>query len=331
LNGVTFFIHRNPPKGYLGVRVRYGATALIGRSLYEVHAAVLQFLLALGCTVTKETVSRVDMQITVSMDIDELFIPIKSGHAVCRAHKDVFHRDFGRCETYTIGRRGRLQGCAYDKTSEMKVMAVSNPAKFQLMVDEHLGPEYSFETPLVRVEFRFWRDMLHLLEVNTVEDLRQAETDIAHWLTSNWFRILDVPKDTVEGRENRAEVAPIWCHIQALFLRFFPGVGKPVEKITLRRDKPVTCEPTALLKQAGGCLKTAMALMFGVDPFPESVSRMLTLLIDSMKDDVYKGMRERATKLQVVTGLSVERMSDCRRDVREWLRELRVVGGRCYG
>ena len=41
LGGITFFIHHNPPRGRQAVRVRYGAMALIGRSLFDVHAVVL--------------------------------------------------------------------------------------------------------------------------------------------------------------------------------------------------------------------------------------------------------------------------------------------------
>jgi hypothetical protein len=75
--GVTFFVHHKCPKGRQAVRVRYGASALIGRSLYDVHGAVLRFLSDIGFTVVKETVSRVDMQVTVGIPI-----PLPVGNSV---------------------------------------------------------------------------------------------------------------------------------------------------------------------------------------------------------------------------------------------------------
>ena len=284
LNGVTFFLHHNCPKGRQGLRVRYGSMALIGRSLYDVHRTVLTFLRDLGCTVTKEVVSRADLQITIGIDILELLDPIYSGCAVCRSRDDVLYRNNGEERTYLIGHRGRLVLNIYDKIREMRKMQISNPAKFQLMVDEHFGGNFSFDQSLTRIEFRLWRDVLRLLEIHTVEDLQKLETDLVSWLTNTWFRILSVPKAEVKGHEKETTINPHWAQIQAAFLRFFPGEGRAPVPIKFNRDKPISCEAESLLKQAKGCLKTALALMFGVQGTVESVYDQLFFWVDSQKN-----------------------------------------------
>ena len=332
--GVTFFIHRNPPKGYQGVRVRYGATALIGRSLYDVHAAVREFFTELGITVLKETVSRVDLQVTMGFDPQALFSLICNGHAVSKVRNDVLYRKSGSCRTYLVGQRGRMQLCIYDKSAELKVMAVSNPAKFQLMVDEHLGNDYSFDDPLCRIEFRLWRDVLRLFEINTVEDLRKAETDLVSWLTTKWFRVLSVPKAQVKGRENRTSVASLWEAVHKAFVFWFPGDGRPVSDITLNREKRTVCEPEALLKQAGGCLKSALALQLGAECDSVSAFERLFFWVENVKQEVFEGLKERAHKLGVVTGIKVgceTMVSDAKRRADDWLRSLEYERRLCVG
>ena len=334
LGGVTFFVHHNCPKGRQAVRVRYGAMSLIGRSLFDVHAAVLRILSDIGFTVTKETVSRVDMQVTVCIPIEEVLAPILFGHAVSKVRNDNIHRRKGVCRTFTTGQRGRNQMCIYDKSLEMQTMSVSNPAKFQLMVDEHLGQDYTFDQPLTRVEFRLWRDVLRLMEINTVEDLRAMETDIVHFLTTKWFRVLSVPKSMVKGHEHTAKVHEHWVHVQECFRRFFPGLGRPVAEITLNRERPIICDASSLLKQAAGCLKTAFALESGVQSSIDSLFARVFEWAHGVKQNLFSGLNERALQLEIESGVSVlERsMSDrARREADNWYRRIQYERGRCFG
>ena len=328
LNGVTFFVHHNAPKGRQAVRVRYGAMALIGRSLYDVHATVLTFLHELGFTVTKEVVSRVDLQVTLGIDILELLEPIYLGCAVSRSRDDVLYRNRGVERTHVVGHRGRIQQVAYDKNLEMRKMQVSNPAKFQLMVDEHFDGNFSFDIPLTRIEYRLWRDVLRLLEINTIADLRTLETDLVAWLTNTWFRILSVPKDHVKGHEKETAIDPRWQQVQAAFLHFFPGEGRAPVPIKFNRDKPISCEATSLLKQAKGCLKTALALMFGVQTSVENIYETLFAWADSIKHELFEGTNERAFKLKVLTGLNIQDSLDPetllhkKEEIEKWLEGL---------
>jgi hypothetical protein len=330
LCGITLFIHHNPPKGRQGIRVRYGAVALIGRSLFDVHSVVLRLLSDLGFTVTKETISRIDMQITVGISISDLMSPIFADQAVTKVRNDTFYRKGGICRTFLIGQRGRLQLCIYDKSLELRTMAVSNPAKFQLMVDQHLGEHYTFDQPLTRIEFRLWRDVLRLFEINTVEDLRESETNIVHFLTTKWFRILKDPK--IRGHENTAAIHPLWSHIQECFCLFFPGLGREIEEITLVRDKPVTCEPVALQKQALGCLKTAIALSSGIQTSMDTLYAIACEWLGGVKQELFAGVNERAHKLRVTDGISITSAIERKRQVVDtWISNLQKERRLCYG
>jgi hypothetical protein len=119
-----------------------------------------------------------------------------------------------------------------------------------------------------------------------------------------------------------------------LFVRFFPGVGRPVQEIAFNREKPITCEPVSLFKQAQGCLKTAMALTLGATSSVESVYAALFDWVDGMKYELFCGLNERANKLKVVTGLRVAReqeVSAAKRRLENWIAKLKYERGRCFG
>lgn len=321
IGGVVIFIHHNCPKGRQAVRVRYGATALIGRSIFDVHRAVLEFLASLGFLVTKEVISRIDLQVLVDVDPEDLvWLCFDDERVVRRSQNDVLYRNKKHARTFLIGQRGRLQLCIYDKDAELMKMSVSNPVKFQLMVDHCLGSDYSFGQPLTRVEFRLWRDVLRVLDINTIVDLRKLETSLAKWLTSQWFRILEDPK--VRGHENTAKVHPVWRKIQDAFAQWFPGENGEVHDITLNRDKPIQCDSLSLRKQALGCLKTAFVLSSGLPHSVQGAYEMLCSWVGTVKKEFYDGLCERSLRLKARTGVSIEECSD-------WLASL-TGGGRCY-
>jgi hypothetical protein len=111
------------------------------------------------------------------------------------------------------------------------------------------------------VEFRLWRDTLRILEIDTVQELREREAALVDWLTHRWFRILAEP--SVRGHENTAALHPAWENVRKLFHEWFPGIddNKPVE---WRRSEPVSCDSTPLLKQAVGCMAKAIGIEKGV-------------------------------------------------------------------
>ena len=62
--GMKVYFHQNPQGNIQAVRIRYGFESLCGRDAFAVHAHTLTWLAKLGFKVTKEILSRADMQVT---------------------------------------------------------------------------------------------------------------------------------------------------------------------------------------------------------------------------------------------------------------------------
>ena len=264
LGGVRFFVHHNPPKGRQGVRIRYTAAALIGRSLFSLHNLTLAFLRELGFIARKETISRVDMQVLVECEAEDLIDPItRNNQGVCKARRDQLHRKNGKVQTYTVGQAGGIELCIYNKKDELLKAMTGDPVKAKLTIEHCLGEDWFFDNnrPITRVEFRLWREVLLAMDIHTVQDLQEREAALADWLTDKWFRLLEKPK--VRGHENTAELHPLWINVQRLFRLCFPGVGVENKPVEWRRTESVSCDSTPLVKQAVGCLAKAVALECG--------------------------------------------------------------------
>jgi hypothetical protein len=300
--GVKVYIHHDPPKNRQGIRVRYQFESLIRFDLYPLHVKLCEWLESLGLTITKETVSRADMQVMTLRKTHDYLKLIVNDHAISRAKKDVFHRKYKRLETYTVG--GDLELCIYDKFAELSEKG--NVEKVALM------KKYVFDcsggvgdgSGVTRVEFRLRRDILRSLKINTIDDLYRKETGLVEWLTSYWFRILEKPK--VRGHENVATIHPLWVEVQELFKRYFPGSDKAREPVAWSRSDSVRCEPEALEKQAAGCLASAIALRYGEQASPEDLRVILRQEVDRYLLRIFDKTNERAIERYVCDGVTVE-------------------------
>jgi hypothetical protein len=102
--GITFQIHSNPKQGIQPVRVRYGASALIQRDLFDLHFNfVLPFLASLGLQVSAEKISRLDGQVMLDVPTGEFVTLCDHDHAVTRVRTTAIHRKSGKAQTYYVG------------------------------------------------------------------------------------------------------------------------------------------------------------------------------------------------------------------------------------
>ena len=294
--GVTFLIHRNP-NNTQQVRATYGAEALILNPLPALHAHVRQFLSSLGLTITKETLTRVDMQVMVDNDIKDFLHLILYGHDIRKARKDSIYRRSGKFETYRTGDIDNVQVCIYDKRAEMKRMEIE---KWELMIRESIGLEWwASERPITRIEFRLGRTALKCLGVNSVEDMLKSERGIIDLITHDWFRLLETPK--VRGRENKTNMHPLWVRVRELFFNHFPG--DEVRDVTWREPKPVSCDSTSLLGQAEGCFSTAIAIQGGKPVSPADIDDFFKGWILTVKDTIFRKATQRAEEREIKKGV----------------------------
>jgi hypothetical protein len=85
----------------------------------------------------------------------------------------------------------------------------------------------------------------------------EREKSLVAYLTEDWFRILTEPKH--RGHENGQGLHFLWKEVQDSFRRWFTGHPKREDQAYERREKPVCRNPVPLVKQAAGCISTALA------------------------------------------------------------------------
>jgi hypothetical protein len=329
-DGVVFLIHHNPPKDRQCVRIRYGATALIGRNFFMLHSGVLAFLHSPGFNVTKEKLSRVDMQVLVKRHVSEIVLPILLGHADKKSHSGIVNSHCEKIETHTLGKSGHLQLCIYDKRAELNHVLSQDPIKYHLMLQYCVNPEYFFSGgSITRIEFRLWRNALRNVGIDTVQDLQVWEYALADWLTTHWFRLLEKPK--IRGHENTASIHPLWLEVQALFQKWFPGVDGKNLPVKWSRRKPVSCDPTKLEKQAAGCLASALALRYGAQPTKEKMLELLEVILESMGDYIFGRSLDKAQRFEILKGVQLGQHGECNHDGtraswEQWVASLEVNG-----
>lgn len=128
------------------------------------------------------------------------------------------------------------------------------------------------------------RDALKVKGINTMQDLQEIEPALVEWLTTKWFRILAEPK--VRGHENKQQVHPIWQEVQELFRAYFPGINGVRREIQPNRKRQLSCEVMPLVKQAGGCLATAIALKFGKQPTKQQLMYLVNAMLETLDDKI---------------------------------------------
>ena len=188
--------------------------------------------------------------------------------------------------------------CIYDKAAELKKMAVSDPAKLELMLKYCLGENYAFAEPLTRIEFRLRRSALKELEINSVQDLMEREKSLFDWLTKHWFRLLAEPK--VRGHENTAALHPLWEQVRSAFTKWFPGGERVVER---HKIEPVSCDPAALEKQAAGCLAISVALRFGKQKDERRFAELVYEVVGSLVESMFGKANLYAERLLILRGI----------------------------
>jgi len=299
-DGIKLYFHHKPDGGIQPVRLRYGFESLVGCNLFRVHDETRHWLNRLGFVIEKETLSRVDLQVMIPRETSEFLRPIANGQMVTKVLKWDNHGYGAAAQTFKIG--SDIEICIYDKSAEMLKAIVSDPNKYCLMTMICFGRNWAPNTsPVTRIEFRLRRDALKVKSINSMKDLQEIEPALVEWLTTKWFRILDAPK--VRGHENKQAVHPVWQEVQEAFRAYFPGINGVRREIQSNRKRRLSCESTPLIKQAGGCLATAIALQFGKQPTKQQLMHLVNAVLETIDDRILERTNERAEEFQVTTGL----------------------------
>ena len=276
--------------------------------LPALHAYVREFLSSIGLTITKETITRVDMQVMVDVPFLDFVDLIAHRHSVKKARKAAFYLWGDIFETYRTGDIDNVQVCIYDKRREMRHM---EEGKRQLVIRHCIGDEwFNSNRPITRVEFRIGRSALKCFKINSVDDLLKREQGLIDVLTHDWFRLLEKPR--IRGKENKMALHPLWERVRALFFEHF--TGSEIRDVEYRKNTLIACEPVDLLKQAEGCLKKATGLKLGTERQDTDVLKFLRWWIENKGMDIARGGFEYAKDMGIMKGIRygiASEMTEC--------------------
>lgn len=258
-HGVKLYIHSNPIGPVIPVRVRFGFECLARTDLFEAVETLRKELQISGFTWRTETLSRVDMQVLLPVDIYEFMAAMKPQRVItrCRGKVDfVCDAKTMRLQTILL-RSSNAELCIYDKKAQVWESDAIYFETFHRWVLRGEMPEH-----LTRVEFRFRRGLLRRYGVNTFKDLRSSQAAICQLFGSEWFRILD--RDKVRGSEKEIANSPIWQRTLDAFLFYFGRDFRKSDrsKHDLKAYKP-KCESPKIdrvFKQGLGCLASVASL-----------------------------------------------------------------------
>jgi hypothetical protein len=246
--GWKVYFHHEPLSQFQPVRVRFGFEALCGRSLYDVHSEFMAWLRKIGFHVTSEKISRIDMQVMTTRPVIDYASLVAKGCVVKRAKKGNFHVESCDMSSFAFGSDIYIR--CYDKRKQL--FDTGDEFGLKMIAEYCCGGE--LPDHLTRIEYQIKREVLDIMAIDTIDDLRDSELSLVEWLTSDWFRLLDgVPK---KGHTREQPVAAIWTEVQNEFRKYFPG-GDNNRVITRSfNEVGINCTSDDLVNQAVGCMAT---------------------------------------------------------------------------
>ncbi len=299
-DGLTLLVHNNPKGDIQPIRVHFGFSILHGKRFFAVVERVEKLLADIGFEIERSLVSRVDLQVTLTVDPQILFAAIRNGQSVASARGRKWEEKGGRVETFAAG--SDTQICIYDKLQEL--WAKQDTAKTAAVLSMFTNDV----SDLTRVEFRLRRKALKAVEIHTAQDLKEKEADLIDYLTGRWFRILD--RRPSKGNETRYKAHPLWKLVTYAFKTVFDeqnglddGDKKPLER---RDPNIVRCEPEELENQLVGVLASWISKKFGYQKDIQKVWRHVMNLLELRLPQIFKKANYRARKAELEKGVFVE-------------------------
>lgn len=300
-HGLRLYIHSNPSGNIQPIRVKIGAVPLMRHGLQKVYQLIIDLIFSLGFQPTEELVSRADLQVmtdkySVQDFLDSLaggrFVTLSRGKMSCVASLST-----GKLESVTVNSRN-VELCVYDKLAELVHCDSSYQETFFSVYGDNNGnlPEL-----LTRFEFRFRSEILRNFGIRTVSELADCSASLVRWASSEWFRVLSRSK--IRGMEKRIPISSLWSAVQSLFHRVFSAFGLSSVQRVKKSSLPANERAVRLVRQAVGCLGSAVALV--ADTFNNAKNDFYSLavgLLDKNFVQLRTKVHNRAVELALVDG-----------------------------
>jgi hypothetical protein len=88
-----------------------------------------------------------------------------------------------------------------------------------------------------------------------------------------------------------------------LFFKHF--TGNKIHDVTYRKPEPVSCDPSPLLRQAGGCLAKAIAYQSGKQASPADDAKYIGGFCELFKEGILHKVNLHVEELDITKGISL--------------------------
>lgn len=297
-------------KSLPNLRVEIGSLPLITSNAKTVYIECLKRIKAMGCTIKRESLSRVDIAADLcGEDITPLQDGIDEGAKSAKARAtEVFHNCPG--ETFfptpetddTEYRKHKLgniltgfsmgKGPLLVRCYEKCIQSQKNEELFTAMQEHRWGlaPEKA-----VRLEFQLRSEALRSFVIvgeqdgiYTFEDWMKYRKSIMQYLMKDWLVIFEGKHD--KRHPERSTIHPLWAKLHRAFNNWMEGETYKVK----RKKKKLTIESDDLVKQGIGCIMSAAAksqMEFDASQ-PGAVTEMATWAFHAIHNIAEEDLRE---------------------------------------
>jgi hypothetical protein len=182
-------------------------------------------------------------------------------HKVTRNDKGNLFLDKNNMETYyAANKKSPIQLRIYNKGLEVK----QGGTKLWFL---DLWQRETAED-IWRIEFQVRRPALKQFGINSIDDLKEKQAGLWHYLTSKWFS-LRLPDDE---KAERKTIHPFWCAVQECFQQ-----NDPDSEIKRVYESGKAATPEWHLSHIDGCLSSFAAHM-GITNREDAINELLTHL-----------------------------------------------------
>lgn len=275
---------------------------LMRHGVEEVVRQTAEALSALGITVARNKVSRVDVCCDLpGRKIDALKQAFEARHYISQGnygdtHYDAIDYDISEYGVYHVGLeptsinlgRGNVRMRIYEKVRECK----SNLEKLQTLIERRWGV---FPYRAIRTEFQLRRGKLTKLGIDHFGDWMSKRASVVHYLTHSWIRFTDGEYNP--KHPERAKILPEWIEVQNAFAAWV-GSGPQVELGPIE-TKPMP--PNHYVKSAiGSFISLCAKLGLNIDTNETFWNEVLYFILDDIEDrDIPAEVQRRILELGV--------------------------------
>jgi hypothetical protein len=218
--------------------------------------------------VVGHTFSRIDLCVDQDIALPDLRKTPATGYVKKKRGFQIEEYATGKRPTGYMFGSGALVGRLYDKLYEQRNN--QDTSTLDRLIG-YFGPD----APVTRFELQYRREALAAHNIDNILQVESGLSDLWKWGTTSWLTLRDNNSHATRLRDK--PISPEWASYQQATNAFTGTPATPINP-----EDPST-NPTALIRQAAGCILSAANRITTIGVDPETARRvMMSLLQDEL-------------------------------------------------